>query len=99
MDAVTELVKGQNFVRMREFGVLKDYAPVRWHSFVSGMVAGLGNLVMTCGIFLDSSAFMFGVTDPGDEGNTALLNVGNQFPSARRNITKDLKLRISDISV
>jgi hypothetical protein len=33
--------------------------------------------VMACGIFLDSNAFMFRVTDPGDEGIAALLNVGN----------------------
>jgi len=32
---------------------------------------------MACGIFLDSNAFMFRVTDPGDEGIAALLNVGN----------------------
>ena len=97
MDTVTELVRGQHFVRMRDLRVLKDYSPVRWQSFVSGMVAGFGNLVMECGIFLDSSAFMFRVTDPGDEGTTALLNVGNHLPSARRNIPKDLKLEAENL--
>ena len=88
MDTVTELVKGQSFVRMRDFWVLKGYTAVRWQSFVSGMVAGLGNLVMACGIFLDSSAFMFRVTDPVDEGTMTLLNVGNHLPSVRRYIPK-----------
>ena len=73
VDTVRELVKGLNFVKMRDCRVLKDYAPVRWHSFVGGMVAGLGNLVMACGIFLDSSAFVFRVTDPGDFSRSILV--------------------------
>jgi hypothetical protein len=38
--------KGQNFVRVMFSRVLKDYAPVRWQSFVGGIVARLGNLVL-----------------------------------------------------
>ena len=96
--------KGQSFVRVRFSRVINDYAPVRWQSFVGGMVARLGNLVLACGIFLDSSAFMFRVTDPGVEGTMALLNVGIHLPWTRFNIPKDLMLdrtalRISDISV
>jgi hypothetical protein len=68
------------------------------------MVARLGNIVLACGVFLDSSAFMFRVTDPGDEGTTALQNVGIHLSSARFNIPNDLMLdrtalNISDISV
>ena len=67
------------------------------------MVARLCTLVMACGIILDSSAFMFRVTEPGDEGTTALLNVGIHLPSTRRNFPKNLMLdrtalRVSVIS-